>query len=336
MAIPNPKVSIIVLNWNNWKDTLECLESLYQIVYPDYDVILVDNGSEDGSIEKTREFCEGKIEVKSNFFEYDPSNKPIIMIEYDEEKAEAGGNGAKEIKDLPSNSKLILIKNEKNYGFAKGNNIGVRYAMKAMNPGYVLLLNNDTVVERDFLSELVKVGESNSKIGAIGPNIRLYSDKQRAQIKGYEKFDSVSEVNTLSGACLLIKTEILKKVGLLDETYFIYGEDRDFCERIRECGYVNVYVPKVKVYHKLELSTRDFPGFRTYYLVRNDFLIIRRYKKGMKSLKYIVLESQIIKFVKTIILKGAIEIVPYFIKGIVDGFRLYVKNPPKPSIIKDV
>jgi len=100
MAVPNPKVSIIVLNWNNWKDTLECLESLYQIVYSDYDVILVDNGSEDGSIEKTREFCEGKIEVKSNFFEYDPSNKPIIMIEYDEEKAEAEGNGAKEITDL--------------------------------------------------------------------------------------------------------------------------------------------------------------------------------------------------------------------------------------------
>jgi len=114
------KVSIIILNWNGWKDTIECLESLYRIIYPNYDVIVVDNGSEDNSIEKIKEYCEGKIKVESKFFEYSSENKPIRIIEYSREEAEAGGGREQEIADLPSNKKLILIKNEKNYGFAGG------------------------------------------------------------------------------------------------------------------------------------------------------------------------------------------------------------------------
>ncbi|GFP33386.1 rhamnosyltransferase [Candidatus Hakubella thermalkaliphila] len=78
----NPKVSIIILNWNGWKDTIECLESLYQITYTNYDVIVVDNGSEDDSIEKIKGYCEGKIEVESKFFEYSGENKPIEIVEY--------------------------------------------------------------------------------------------------------------------------------------------------------------------------------------------------------------------------------------------------------------
>ena len=116
----NPKVSIIILNWNGWKDTIECLESLYQISYPNYDVLVVDNGSEDESIEKIKEYAEGKAKVESKFFEYNPENKPIKIIEYTREDAEAGGGKEKEIMDLPSNRKLIIIKNEKNYGFAGG------------------------------------------------------------------------------------------------------------------------------------------------------------------------------------------------------------------------
>ena len=82
----NPKVSIIILNWNGWKDTVECLESLYQITYPNYDVIVVDNGSEDDSIEKIKEYAEGKTKVESKFFEYFSENTPINIIEYTREE----------------------------------------------------------------------------------------------------------------------------------------------------------------------------------------------------------------------------------------------------------
>ena len=91
-----PRVSIIILNWNGWKDTIECLESIYQITYQNYDVIVVDNGSKDDSVQKIKEYCEGKIKVESKFFEYDPSNKPIYVLEYTREQAEKGGNFRKE------------------------------------------------------------------------------------------------------------------------------------------------------------------------------------------------------------------------------------------------
>lgn len=116
----NPKVSIIILNWNGWEDTIECLESLYQITYPNYDVIVVDNCSKDESIEKIKEYAEGKIEVESKFFAFSDNNKPIKIVEYTREEAEAGGWKEKELENVPSNRKLILIKNEKNYGFAGG------------------------------------------------------------------------------------------------------------------------------------------------------------------------------------------------------------------------
>ena len=87
---------------------------------------------------------------------------------------EAGGGKEKGIADLPSNKKMIIIKNEKNYGFAEGNNIAMRYTLKALNPDYVLLLNNDTVVDREFLGELVKVAENNDKIGIVGPKTYYY------------------------------------------------------------------------------------------------------------------------------------------------------------------
>ena len=78
-----PKVTIIILNWNGWKDTLEALESVYQIKYPNYEVVLLDNGSDDESIEKIRGYCEGKIKVESEFFEYSINNKPITLTEYE-------------------------------------------------------------------------------------------------------------------------------------------------------------------------------------------------------------------------------------------------------------
>ena len=130
MESPLPHVSIIILNWNGWKDTIECLESLYQIAYPNYDVIVVDNGSVDDSIERIKEYAEGKLEVISNFFDHSKKDKPIRYIEYSKEEAEGRGGKEAEFTDL-SSAKFILIKCGKNYGFAEGNNLAIRYALKS-------------------------------------------------------------------------------------------------------------------------------------------------------------------------------------------------------------
>lgn len=270
----NPKVSIIILNWNGWKDIIECLESLYQITYPNYDVIVVDNGSEDDSIEKIKEYCEGKIKVKSKFFEYFSENKPIKIIEYTRKEAGVGGSKEYElIINLPSNRKLTIIKNEKNYGFAEGNNIGARYALENLNPDYFLLLNNDTVVEPRFLTELVKVAQSDTEIGIVGGKIYLYgtnnfdsagslftnigSGRSRGHLEEDKgQYDSQEEVPMITACCLLARTEIFKSTYLFDPSFFLYLEELDFTIRVRRLGYKVVYVPRAIIYHKFSQSVR--------------------------------------------------------------------------------
>jgi GT2 family glycosyltransferase len=115
----NPKVSIIILNWNGWKDTIECLESLYQINYNNYEVILVDNDSKDESIEKIKEWAKGNIEVNSKFFKYNKKNKPIKVFEYSKEELENNKylKNKTKLDKLKSDKKLFLLKNDNNYGY---------------------------------------------------------------------------------------------------------------------------------------------------------------------------------------------------------------------------
>lgn len=178
-----PKVAIIILNWNGWKDTIECLESLYQITYPNYDVIVVDNGSEDDSVERIKEYAESEIKIESKFFEYAPSNKPIKYIEYTREEAEAGGGKEDKIVDLSSIRKMILIKNKQNLGFAGGCNVGIQYALQN-GADYVLPLNNDTIIKEDFLDGFIGQASKYPDAGAIGPKIYFYDEPDKIWFAG--------------------------------------------------------------------------------------------------------------------------------------------------------
>jgi GT2 family glycosyltransferase len=290
------KVSMIILNWNGWKDTIECLESLYQITYPNYDVILVDNGSKDDSLEKTKEYCEGRINVESKFFEHEPSNKPIKITEYTREEAEAGGVKEEGLVDLPSNRKLILIKNEKNYGFAEGNNIGIRYAFNALDPDYILLLNNDTIVDPRFLAGLVKVAEDNEEIGMVAtkllfydsPNIinsvgtLIFKDGSAAHLGGREididRYNQVVETFAPCAAAALYRSDMLNEIGLFDPDFFAYLEDVDLGWRARLAGWKCIFVPKAVVYHKHSASSKKYSVFKLFYIERNRiWLMIKNY-----------------------------------------------------------
>jgi len=133
----SPKVSIVVLNWNAWQDSIECLESLYQINYPNYEIILVDNGSTDKSLQKIREYAKGALKVNSAFFSYNPRDKPITIAECTKEESES--SVSREGRFRSTKKQLIIIKNDQNYGYAEGNNIGIRLAL-ARESNYVLLL----------------------------------------------------------------------------------------------------------------------------------------------------------------------------------------------------
>lgn len=294
-----PRVSIIILNWNGWMDTIECLESLYRITYPNYDVIVIDNGSNDDSVKKIKEYADGKIVVNSKFFKYNPNNKPIKVFEISEDDARQGKFNRPLYEKIDVDRRMILIKNEANYGFAGGNNVGIKFALSILNPDYVLLLNNDTVVDPKFLSELVKIAENNEKIGIIGPKIYYYDYNKQNDIiwfaggrifwwfplhyhKGIRSYDNVAysrilEVDFITGACVLIRKEILCRLGLLPTEYFMQYEDIDFSMRVIKYGYKSVYVPMAKIWHKVSASYVGLKCFHIKNSFRGSILFYRKY-----------------------------------------------------------
>lgn len=342
------KVSIIILNWNGWEDTIECLESLYQITYPNYNVIVVDNSSEDDSIERIKEYREGRIKVESTFFNYDPSNKPIKIIEYTREETETDGGKEREILDLPSNRKMILIKNDKNYGFAEGNNIGMRYALKALSSDYILLLNNDTVVDKEFLDELVKVAEDNPNIGILGPKIYYYNSNKinfaggvlfrkigqsfhiglHAIDKG--QFDELKEVDFITGCALLVKKEVIEKIGLLNTDYFAYFEDLDWNVKAHKRGYKIMFVPKAKIWHKASSTSGYMSPTYTYFHTRNRILFVR---KNASKFDFIFLflpyfvTIRILRPLFMFIIKRRWSTIKALVAGISDGISNNLKDP---------
>ncbi len=299
------KVSIIILNWNGWEDTIECLESIYQIAYPLYDIIVVDNGSKDDSIQKIKDYAEGKIKVESKFFDYSPENKPIYVKEFSKSELESSASINEAISNLVPRRNLILIKNDNNYGFAEGNNIGIRFALNNLNPDYILLLNNDTVVDPYFLNELIKVAESDSRIGILGPTVYEYKSPQVIQSAGAKIYwnkgevinltpsenkysDEPENVDSVIGCALLAKSELFHKIGYLNKDYFAYLEETEWCVRVSEALYKIVYVPKGKIWHKGGATSNKITGFTLYHYYRNIFWFMKKHSSKKQYFSFLI------------------------------------------------
>lgn len=225
--MPQPRVAIIVVNWNRRDDTLECLDSLTKVHYSNYRVIMVDNGSTDGSAEAVRQRFQN----------------------------------------------VVIIEAGENLRFAGGNNLGLKDVL-AEGDDYCLLLNNDTTVHPDFLNHLVAAAQTDERIGLVGPKI-LYHHRPDViwfaggvlkpawgYVRHYGlrqlddgRFDERLTVSFLTGCCLLIRREVLEKIGLLDEGFYLYSEDADFCLRAVKAGYKLIYEPEARIYHKVSQST---------------------------------------------------------------------------------
>jgi len=251
MPQASPTVSIITLTWNSYEVTLECLLTLRKLDYPNFEVIVVDNGSTDGSQEQL----------------------------------------AREFPDVQ------LICNPTNLGFAGGNNVAIRDAL-ARNPAYLLLLNNDTIVAPNFLSEMIRAAETDPAIGLANPKILYHEPADRIWYAGgsYKrgwsfakhfgvnrtdngKYNQACEVSFATGCALLVKTEIVRKIGLLDESFFLGFEDLDWCVRAQDAGFKAIYVPSAVVWHRTGWVTRKNLGkpLRDFYYVKNSVLLARKH-----------------------------------------------------------
>jgi GT2 family glycosyltransferase len=246
-------IFIILLNWNNGQDTKECLDSLERIFSPTCKVIIVDNGSVDGSGEKLqREF-----------------------------------------------SRHHFIFNPGNLGFAGGNNRGIQYALDH-GANYVLLLNNDTVARNDFIGPLLMAAESDEEVGIVGGKINYYDTPDRVwfgggrmslwraggyhlgldQIDDPLVFRGTVNASFVTGCLMLIKREVLERVGLFDEDYFAYLEDLDFCYRVMRGGWRLKVNRDVRILHKVGGSQRRTRGpspMEIYYGTRNRLFFASKY-----------------------------------------------------------
>jgi GT2 family glycosyltransferase len=234
-----PSVFIIILNFNGGTDLEACLESVCQLDYQNCEVVLVDNGSTDGSYEK----------AKDNF---------------------------------PG---FFFLNNNRNLGFSAGNNVGIRFSLKK-GAKYILLLNNDTLVSCDFLTKLVSSFSGQPQAGIASPVIfdraeRLWFsggkiDWLRMRTKHLIKEKSLKsyESEFITGCAMLIKKEVFKKIGLLDERFFLYYEDADFSLRSKRAGFRNIIVPTARIKH-LEKSEKLREN-KVYWLVLSGLIFFQK------------------------------------------------------------
>jgi len=250
----SPLVSIITVNYDHPDVTCALLESLRHITYPNIEVIVIDNAS--------------------------PNDNPDIIRQLYPE--------------------IIFIQSEQNLGFAGGNNLGIRRAKGK----YILMLNNDTEVESRFLEPLVAKLESSQKIGAVSPKIKFFYQPDTIQFSGQApinpytmrsygyghgakdtgQFDRDSPTSFVHGAAMLIPIEVIRTVGLMAETYFLYYEELDWGARIQAAGYELWYVHNSTVMHKESISTGKLSPFKTYYMNRSRLLYLRRNVHGVTFL----------------------------------------------------
>ena len=243
-----PKVCIIVLNWNRKNDTVECIESLTRLTYPRYEIVMVDNGSSDGTAEYVAEHYPG----------------------------------------------VSVVRNQKNLGYAGGNNQGLKEAAKR-NADYFLILNNDTVVDKELLNEPVALAEKDKAIGLVQSKLLYYDDHTInttgnicdycgwAALRGKlevdrGQYDLLSDTGFFyaSGACLLVSRKLYEDLGkeVFDERLFAYHEDVDLSWEARLFGYKVMYSPGSVCYHKEGKTSGRFTPQTAYWVYRNRLRVL--------------------------------------------------------------
>jgi GT2 family glycosyltransferase len=238
----NKLVAVVILNWNGAADTIECLESFRAVRQPEHRIIVVDNGSTDGSAEKIESWAAGK--------------------------------------GLP----LAVIRTGSNLGFARGNNFGLRYALEKFDPQYIMALNNDTVVEPDFLQRLVDCLEKDQRAGLAAPRVLDYQQRgfwlrpipKRLNLISYLLFatplyryfsplikidpEKPSYIYEAPGCALFFRRKALIDIGLFDENTFLGWEEFIVAEKLDRLGWRSLIVPQSRIYHKTGRSTNKFPS----------------------------------------------------------------------------
>ena len=302
-----PKIAIIIINWNTYQLTFNCLKSLKACTYNNKTIFLVDNGSEDGSGDK-------------------------IALEFPD---------------------INFIKNEINEGFTGANNKALKVILK-QNFDYVLLLNNDTVVKPNFLSLLEARMDSDQNLAATQPLILDFPNKNtiwnaggsfnsffclfKTRCKGMiynPKLKIDTYTQWISGCCILVKIAVIKKVGLLDNRFFIYFEDADWSIRMTNLGYKLGVVPESIIYHHSSgsnvknntSSEGNLSPYSHYLNVRNHIYLIKKHSFLFNNLgSWLYQIFKIFSYSIYFILRGRLGKFKMVWRGVSDGIKIKIEN----------
>ena len=255
----NLRLLVIVLCHNGLDLTLDCLTSLEEQAGGPYWVLVVDSASQDGTAETVR-------------------------------------------RQFPG---VEVIRSEENIGYAAGNNLGLRYGVEK-GADLFLLLNNDTLLERDCLQSLMASADLHPRAGMLGPMVYTWGEGMTISSAGgridWEHADAVNvgageadkgqygprSVDFLNGCGLLVTREAVEKAGLLDERYFMYWEETDWCTRVRRAGLELRFEPGARIRHKAPIRSVELGPVPLYYMTRNRMLFFSTHAPGFRRLKAIL------------------------------------------------
>jgi GT2 family glycosyltransferase len=322
------KTCIILVNYNGFNDTIECIESLLELSNHNFKIVICDNDSKDNSINKLKAW-----------HNRNKLNREGIDF------AAVGTKGIKTaLKRLP---KITLIRSVENLGFAGGNNLAARYAMQHEEFDYYWFLNNDTVVDHNSLSFLVSYAEKlHKKTGIIGSKLRYYHQPEKIQavgglinrITGQPKHIGGNEIDNgqydnssttmdyIVGASMFVSNKMIKSTGLMSEHFFLYYEEIDWITRIKKTGWSIAYCPESIIYHKEGASTGGKPKgtksvLSAYYSTRSSLIYNFNYNK--RYFIFVFVYTLIIAFSKLIRIK--MKSFSGMIKGIFGFIRFQLK-----------
>ena len=252
-----PLVVTVILNTNKRADTLACLASLAQNTYANHKIIVLDNASSDGSPEAIR------------------SDYPDVQ----------------------------LIGLTQNLGYAGNNNVGIK-AAQAQGADWVFVLNEDTILAPNCIADLVAAGERDPKIGIVGPLVYHHNEPELIQSAGGQmdrhlniwhrgqnqkdtgQFATTDTMEWISGCAILLRRQVIEQVGMLDERFFYYWEETEWCLRARKAGWRIVHVPTAKLWHKgVQRDYQPKPSV-TYYSTRNRLLMLSKHHASISTWAY--------------------------------------------------
>lgn len=324
-------VAVIVLNWNGWKDTINCLESVLETEGLNIVPIVVDNGSVDNSLGRMIEVLESKARKTQKIHWESRSGEHFEVYEFSLD----GKLGS----CLPT--ELVMIASGRNLGFAAGCNLAIDYASTKRETKYCLLLNNDAFVEPSTIGKLAKTMSDNPEIAALGPVVYSHLNKNLIQTAGYfhnwstGKHRNVGagnrgplpvavpyDVDFVSGAALMVKTDMIGRTCRLDEKYFAYWEDFDLCLRLKRMGWRVCVDPQARIWHMKSKSTSGRNGMIFYLTTRNMLWFMKENASKRDRRRFALYFSSIgfsKRIAELILVDHDPRALPSFLLGVIHG-----------------